>query len=197
MIRILSLFVFALGIGYLLHSFHKHSSYNREPTPHPLPEILQLEFQKNNKFIKLENVEKDALKLIYFGTVYGSEFTPIAFSLFTKVSKERFLKPVHTLFFSLDPSRDHENLVRETIQLYGGRIDFLKGSFENTQYLAKAFQFPYKYEFLSNSNLQYTIDMKPWFYLTTSDFRILGAYPIQIRPERLIMEIQAHIKNLK
>jgi cytochrome oxidase Cu insertion factor (SCO1/SenC/PrrC family) len=192
----LGAFLIALAFSlFLIGNQNKKGPQIVEDEKHPLPEIFNHQFQdtSGNK-IQLKDLPH-GFRLLYFGTFYASELTPRVLKIQDDILEYKFREPLIPIFFSLDPKRDKPGLVIDTIKMMNSQTTVLFGEEEMITKLSQDFGVRSRKTTLDNSKLEYTIDQSPWMYLTTPDFRIVGAYPIQITKERLKMEIDAHMKR--
>ncbi|WCL48431.1 SCO family protein [Leptospira sp. GIMC2001] len=160
---------------------------------HPFPTILQYNWvdQNNESYRIIDHSTK--YKLIYFGFL-NSPIDPIALKVMEDAYKTKFAKELELLYVSLDPSRDQKSQIKRFLDFEKSSVRAILGDHEITKELAQAFGVRFEKFDTPQSKMLYTIDVSPWIYLTTPDFRILGAYPYQIRMERLKMEISSHMK---
>ncbi|MCC5814795.1 MAG: SCO family protein [Leptospira sp.] len=192
----LGAFLIALLLSiFLIGHQNKKGPQIVEDEKHPLPEIFSLEFKDTTgKKIFLKDLPH-GFRLLYFGTFYASELTPRVLKIQKEILEYKFREPLTPIFFSLDPNRDKPDLVIGTLKMMNSQTTVLYGEEEMITNLSKDFGVRSRKTILDQSKLEYTIDQSPWMYLTTPDFRIVGAYPIQITRERLKMEIDAHMKR--
>ncbi len=189
----LAVFVLAFSIAFLFSQRKKNSQPSKDL--HPYPELMEQEFlTTQGRKVALGNLGI-GYKIIFFGTLYGSEISPAAIENLAGIQSYRFRHPITAIFITLDPERDTEELIDTTFALYGAPIIPLRGHPESIQNLAEKFGVRWKKVEIPGSRLKYSIDSSPWMYFTTPDYRILGAYPVQIRKERLRMEVEAHMKR--
>lgn len=192
----LGVFILALTASMaLMGYFQKKGPEVVEEEKHPLPEIFTLKLKDQyEKSVTLQEFDSD-FKLLFFGNLEGSEVSPIALSKMKEITEYKFRYNLQPIFISLDAGKDSPELIRQTMENYDKKILGFYGNQNDVDGLAKSFGVRMQKTLLPNSRLEYTLDLSPWMYLATPDFRILGAYPTQIRKERLKMEIDAHMKR--
>ncbi|NCN08973.1 MAG: SCO family protein [Leptospira sp.] len=191
----LTVFLIAMAFAFVFTNKVQKEGPEIEEEVHPMPELLELTMQNQNKeIISLKDLG-DSYKLIYFGQLSASDLDWEAVLKMERMASQNFKKPLTPIFFSLDPKRDTIPILQKSLQASAEHVQALFPSQDKLDYLAKAYGIHYQKSELPNSNLNYTIDHNTWYYLTTPDYRILGSYPIQIQDERLIKEIIAHMKQ--
>jgi protein SCO1/2 len=191
----LVVFLIAMGIAFGFTGYIQNKGPEKIEEAHPMPEILELEFTKaNNEIVLLKNISK-GFKLIYFGQLTASDTDWETIRKMDRIGKIQFKKDFQPIFITLDPTRDKPKYIQSMFVNSITSVIGLNGSIENISILAKAYGIRHEKFLLPDSKLNYTIDHSDWFYLTTPDYRILGAYPSQINLERLKMEITAHMRH--
>lgn len=192
----LSVFLIALMASLGLTGYFQNKGPKEiEEESHPMPEIFSWQFEDSRgKSVRLTDLPQ-GYKILFFGSLDGSEVTPQALTTLERISQEKFRYPLIPVFISLDPDRDSLLLIHSTLQGKNSSILGLRAEKEIASKMATRYGVRFEITALPTSKMGTTVDQSPWMYLTTPDFRILGAYPTQIRFERLKMEVDTHMKR--
>jgi hypothetical protein len=196
----IAVFLLALGISWHLGSGRDQDSVEIDSDPHPFPEILNWSW----KSFSGDNVpfsrEENGYSLVFMGNLEESQNREFMLQIFSNLSNQKWDAPISGIFLSDNPEKDavrYTEMLTKSQNLNLERAGF--GYIEDPDKRKKwnslmGVKDPETDPIPIQKNTP-GMESGTWFFLLSPDLRILAAYPIQIRWERLIMEIGAHIKH--
>jgi cytochrome oxidase Cu insertion factor (SCO1/SenC/PrrC family) len=137
------------------------------------------------------------LVLIYFGYMFCPDICPTDLANIARllVLLEKDSAQVQTIFITLDPTRDTQELIGQYVGHFDKRILGLRGTESQTKELAT--QYKTFYEKVRVNGQQYLVDHTAFIYLMNRAGKYVAFFPPGTTPERMATMVREELSQTR